>query len=134
MKQERKTEQKEVLIKYLKENSNKHLSIQEIYSDLQDEIGMTTIYRIINSLIKKGIVTKIPLENKQGCCYVYNEEKDEDCSKHYHLICEKCNNLFHFESKEVEKVSKEAQKKEDFEIDNERIVFFGICKKCKEKN
>ena len=130
MKKERNTQQKEILINYLKENSNKHLSIQEIYSDLGGEIGMTTIYRIINSLIEKGVVTKISLENKQGYCYRYNQ-KGKECDTHYHLICEKCNNLFHFESKQVPKISREAKNSEDFEIDSNRIAFYGICKKCK---
>ena len=132
MKKERNTEQKEILIKYLKENSNEHLTIQKIHKNLKDEIGVTTIYRIINSLIEKGIVTKIPLENKQGCCYRY-DEKDEHCSEHYHLICEKCNNLFHFESKEVAKVEEEAKKDKHFEIDTSRVVFYGICDKCRDK-
>ena len=59
MKQERKTEQKEILIKYLKENSGKHLTINEIYSNLQKDMGMTTIYRIINSLIEYMILNRI---------------------------------------------------------------------------
>ena len=131
MKKERNTEQKDILIKYLKENSGEHLSIQEIYKELKDDIGKTTIYRIINNLIEKGVVTKIPLENKQGFCYKYNL-KNENCNSHYHLICEKCNNLYHFKSEEVAKVSKEAEQNENFEIDNNRIVFYGICKQCKE--
>ena len=133
MNKERNTSQKEVLLNYLESNKNKHLNIQDIYLDLRQEIGMTTIYRIMNSLIEKGIVNKIPLENKQGYCYTYNP-KDEECAKHYHLICEKCNHLYHFETKEVEKISKEAEKNEDFEIDNSRIVFYGLCKKCKKNN
>ncbi len=132
MKKERKTEQKEILVKYLKENANEHLTIQKIHGDLQDEIGLTTIYRIINSLIEKGIVTKIPLENKQGCCYRYNS-KSEQCHNHYHLICEKCNNLVHFESDEIKKISKQAEENEEFQIDNDRIVFYGVCKNCKNK-
>ena len=132
MNRERKTGQKEVLLKYLDENKNKHLNIQDIYLDLKDQMWMTTIYRIIISLIEKGIVNKIPLENKQGYCYNYSP-KDEQCLNHYHLICEKCNNLFHFESREVQKISKEAEKNENFEIDNSRIVFYGLCKKCKGK-
>ncbi|MBR2240675.1 MAG: transcriptional repressor [Clostridia bacterium] len=129
---ERNTEQKEILIEYLKNNANEHLTVQKIYTDLKDKIGMTTIYRIIKSLTERGIVTKIPMENKQGCCYRYDIE-NEECSNHYHLICEKCNNLVHFESKEIPKVSKEAKKNEDFEIDSNRIVFYGICKNCKGK-
>lgn len=132
MKKERNTEQKEILIKYLQKNSNEHLTIQKIHEDLQEEIGVTTIYRIMNSLIEKGSVTKIPLENKQGCCYRYTD-KNEHCSEHYHLICEKCNNLFHFESKELPKVEEEAQKNKDFKIDTSRVVFYGICNKCKDK-
>lgn len=132
MNKERKTEQKEILLKYLQKHKNKHLNIQDIYIDLKEEIGMTTIYRIINSLIEKGCVNKIPLENKQGYCYTYNPTM-ETCNSHYHLICEKCNHLFHFESKELPKVSKEAKQNEEFEIDNSRIVFYGLCKKCKSK-
>lgn len=132
MNKERNTSQKEVLLKYLEDNKNKHLNIQDIHFDLKQEIGMTTIYRIINTLIEKGCVNKIPLENKQGYCYTYNP-KSEECSKHYHLICEKCNKLYHFETKEVEKISKEAEKNQDFEIDNSRVVFYGTCKKCKKE-
>ena len=127
---ERNTKQKEILVKYLKENSDKHLCIQEIHSNLKEDIGMTTIYRIINSLIKKGLVKKIPLDNKQGYCYRYNDQ-NESCNNHYHLICENCNKLFHFESKQVNKLSIEIKNKENFDIDSNRIVFFGKCKECK---
>ena len=133
MKKERHTEQKDVVLNYLKENSDIHLSIQDIYSNLKHDVGKTTIYRIVNSLIEKGCVTKLPLENKQGFCYKYNS-KNENCNKHYHLICEKCNQLYHFKSEEVAKVSQEAKQNEDFEIDYNRIVFYGICKECKNEN
>lgn len=129
IKKERNTEQKEILINYLKTNKNKHLSINKIQNDLKDEIGLTTIYRIMNNLIKKGDVTKSSLDGKQGFYYQYSEKK-EKCKNHYHLICEKCNKLYHFESDEIVKVSQEINKKEHFLIDNERTIFYGICQKC----
>lgn len=132
MKKERNTEQKEIILNYLKQHSDKHMSINEIYEEVKEDVGKTTIYRIINHLIEKGQVTKIPLENGQGFCYKYNS-KNENCNKHYHLICEKCNHLYHFESEVVTKVSEEAEQNEDFKIDNNRIVFYGICKDCKGK-
>lgn len=132
MKKERNTEQKEIILNYLKQHSEQHISINEIYEELKDDVGKTTIYRIINHLIEKGKVTKIPLENGQGFCYKYNS-KNENCNNHYHLICEKCNHLYHFESEEVAKVSEEAEQNEDFKIDNNRIVFYGVCKDCKNK-
>lgn len=127
---QRNTEQKEVLIKYLKDHENEHLTIQKISLDLQDKLGMTTIYRIINSLIQMGTVTKIPFENKQGYCYRYSSCHD-DCKDVYHLICEKCNKLYHFKSSEVARINKEAMNKENFKIDTDRIIFYGICKDCK---
>ena len=132
MKKERNTEQKVKVIEYLRNNSDKHLSIEEIYSNVKNDAGKTTVYRIINNLIEKGLVTKIPLENSQGYCYKYNPKHD-NCNNHYHLICEKCNHLYHFESEEIAKVNEEAKQNEDFEIDNNRIVFYGICKECKDK-
>ena len=102
MGKERNTRQKEAIIKFLKENECKHLSISDIKSVLGNEIGLTTIYRIINALIEQGSVIKIPLSNSQGYCYQYNS----DCNKrsdHYHLMCEKCGKLIHFDSDELNK-------------------------------
>ena len=132
MKRERNTDQKEILIKYLKNNANKHLSISQIQKDLSNEIGLTTIYRIINTLVQKGSINKIPLENSQGFCYQYNNEK-EHCSNHFHLICEKCNKTIHVENSNIKKILAEMENENQFKINNNRIVFYGLCDKCMEK-
>ena len=132
MKKERNTDQKEILIKYLKNNANKHLSISQIQKDLSNEIGLTTIYRIINTLVQRGIVNKIPLENRQGFCYQYSNEK-EHCSNHFHLICEKCNKTIHIENGNIKKIITEMENENQFKINNNRIVFYGLCNKCMEK-
>ena len=59
MGKERNTRQKEAIIKFLKENECKHLSISDIKSVLGNEIGLTTIYRIINALMRRGIAINI---------------------------------------------------------------------------
>ena len=132
MKKERNTEQKEILIEYLKNNANKHLNISEIQNDLSNEISLTTVYRIINSLVQKGIVNKVPLENSQGFCYQYNPEK-EHCSNHYHLICEKCNKIIHFENNEINNIVQKIENEKDFKINRNRIVFYGLCNECIKK-
>lgn len=127
--EKRNTKQKQVLIKYLKENSNKHITIQDIYQELKNNIGLTTIYRIINALTVEGCVIKIPLENGQGFCYQYNI-KTIECNKHYHLICENCGDLVHFQTEKIKEIVNEASSKEDFAINKEKIVFYGKCNKC----
>lgn len=128
MKNTRNTKQKAKVIEHLEKNKNKHITIEEIQKELEGIVGTTTIYRIINKLVEEGTVTKIPL-NTQGFCYQYNKEK-EKCHKHYHLICEDCGKLLHFESKEIEATQKEAQKKEKFYIDLDKVTFYGKCQKC----
>ena len=129
MKKERNTEQKEILIKYLKSNANKHLNISEIQKDLSNEIGLTTIYRIINSLVQKGIINKIPLENSQGFCYQYNSEK-EHCSNYYHLICEKCGKTIHLEDLDIDKIEDILQSRYHITINPTRTVLYGKCQEC----
>ncbi|NLC87680.1 MAG: transcriptional repressor [Clostridiaceae bacterium] len=129
----RNTKQKEKIIKYLKENKNKHLTIQEIQNALEDQIGLTTIYRMVNCLVEKGEIIKIPLDNKQGFCYQYKEHTAE-CESHYHLICEECGDLIHFKSDKVLNIIEQAQEDKKFFINNEKVVFYGKCKECQKNN
>ena len=131
MGKERNTRQKEAIIKFLKKNECKHLSISDIKSVLGNEIGLTTIYRIINALIAQGSVIKIPLSNAQGYCYQYNSYCKKR-SDHYHLMCEKCGKLIHFDSEELNKTCSEALKKQNFEIDSGKITILGTCGDCRE--
>ena len=130
MENSRNTMQKKVILEYLESNANKHLTIEEIEKDLEGKVGETTIYRMIKKLTEEGTVTKIPL-NKQGFCYKYNNHV-ENCEEHFHLICEKCGRLTHFDSSKLFEAKKEALDKEDFNIDLDKIVFYGRCKKCSE--
>ena len=131
MENTRNTKQKRKVLDYLEKHKNKHITIEEIQKEIEGEVGTTTIYRIINKLVEEGKVTKMPL-NKQGFCYQYNEEKDEP-HKQYHLVCEKCGKLVHFESNELEIAKKEALQKEDFCINLDKVIFYGKCSKCNKK-
>ena len=131
MENTRNTKQKRKVLEYLEKHKNKHITIEEIQKEIEGEVGTTTIYRIINKLVEEGKVTKMPL-NKQGFCYQYNKEKDET-HKQYHLVCEKCGKLIHFESKELEIAQKEALQKENFCINLDKVIFYGNCDKCSKK-
>lgn len=132
MNNERNTKQKKIVIQCLQKHNNEHITIEQIQKEVQGQVGMTTIYRIINKLVDEGIVLKIPL-NTQGFCYQYNGEKCKN-HKHYHLICEDCGKLVHFESDEIEATKKEALEKENFSIDLEKITFYGKCNDCNRKS
>lgn len=133
MENKRNTKQKQMILEFLEKNKNKHLSINEIVIGLDNKIGTTTIYRKINDLIDEGMINKIPLNNSQGYCYQY-APKTEACKNHYHLVCQSCEKLTHFDSDILLNVIEEASEKENFEIDIPKIVFYGICKDCRKNS
>ena len=120
----RNTKQKKEIIHFLENNPNIHISIQDIKNNMSEEVGLTTIYRVINHLIDDGLVIKHPLENSQGFCYQYNKDI-ENCShnNHYHLICEYCNTLFHCDTDEFSKIFNTIENDFDFEINSQKVAF-----------
>ena len=59
VKQQYKTEQRKDLLDYMKKNTNKFVKVEDIEKYLKKKdisIGLTTIYRFLNSLEKQGKV------------------------------------------------------------------------------
>ncbi|MBR1883643.1 MAG: transcriptional repressor [Clostridia bacterium] len=126
----RNTKQKATLLEYLKSNSNKHLTAEQISRDLSSlNVSQATVYRLLNSLAKDGKIRKYHIEEKQPMCFQYIEDSCIAPS-HYHFICNTCEKVFHFEDKEVEKLKDSLAKSQDFFIDTDKTVFYGTCKKC----
>ena len=125
----RNTKQKTIILEYLKEHPNEHLIVEKIYEDLDKKVGIATIYRMLGQLEEEGIVNKISL-NTQGFCYQYNNCKCKG-QHHFHLICENCGKLVHFNSSKISETKKEAIEKEHFCIDLDKIVLYGQCENCK---
>lgn len=132
----RVTKQKQTVFEYLEKNINKHFTIDDIVKTIENcniNIGKTTIYRIINNLIDEGKVIKIPFDNKQGYCYQYIK-CEEQKKNHYHLICEDCGGLVHYENNDIEKIQNDALTSKNFSINIDKIVFYGKCNKCNKIN
>ena len=128
----RNTKQKELIASYLQKNKASHLSIAKIKEDLKDEIGTTTIYRILNTLINEGKVNKINHGNEQGFCYEY-VDKHNNCNNHYHLVCESCNNLIHYSNESISKMCEILKDDINFTVNTNRLTIYGICEICLRK-
>lgn len=130
-----KTKQKDLILNYLKENSNKCLTINEIYLYLNknNNVGLTTIYRYLKQLQSSGLIKKY-MNNKLE--YAYQYFQNTDCQNHIHLKCNVCNNIIHFDCEEINNLNNHLSEKHDFSIDNSITTIYGICKECKnnEKN
>ena len=125
-----KTKHRDELIKYLRENSDKHLTIQEISQNLDGKIPQATIYRLINKFLEEGLVRKYSIDPTLSNCY---QLVDDDCHEHFHLVCEKCGKVIHLECSEVNHLLNHINSEHKFEINTSKVNFYGICEDCKKE-
>ena len=122
-----KTEQRKDLLEYLMKNSSKYVKAEDIEKEFKEKnisIGLTTIYRFLNSLEKQG---KLRVEIKDHTKY-YQYILDE-CKSHFHLKCKECGKLIHLKCDDAENLKKHILKEHEFEIDSNSPII-GICGTC----
>ncbi|MHC1750098.1 MAG: Fur family transcriptional regulator [Cellulosilyticaceae bacterium] len=128
-----KTKQKEEILEYLKSVNNAHITVQQISKHLEDNktpVGITTIYRYLDTLVAKGLVKKYILEGVCGACFQYIGK--ENLSNHifFHFKCENCGELVHFECEELEALYCHLLKDHGLNIDLSKTMYYGKCNEC----
>jgi Fe2+ or Zn2+ uptake regulation protein len=110
----------------LKEIDKKgHASIEEIYEDIKEmfeSISLATIYKNINSMKEKNIITEICLHQKPK----YEITKEP----HAHFVCEICGEVEDVPFPQI--VNEELNK--TYPDTKKELYLYGICQKCKNKD
>ncbi len=122
------TKQKDLVLKEVMKH--KEFTINDIHEKLKDEVGLTTIYRKIDELIKDGKVNKY-IGKDNTTYYQYLEKCDED--NHFFLRCEECGDIEHVDCDCINELSEHIIGKHNFTLNKDNIVINGICSKCKKK-
>ena len=122
------TKQKELILDVIK-NQEHEFTIKDIYEKLNKEVGLTTIYRLVDKLIDKRLITKFINNNESY--YQYFEKCEQD--NHFYLKCNKCGYLVHIDCDCIRDLSNHVIKEHNFKISKESIIINGICKNCIEK-
>lgn len=121
----RNTKQKDFVFNNLKLRYD-HPTAYQIVSDAKlknIEIGITSVYRILNDLIKKGLVCKIiTKDNIAHYDFVRNN--------HVHLVCNNCGKIVDVNNEEVFS-DKFNCNFHGFNLNTQDITFFGKCENCK---
>ena len=121
------TEQRKELLEYMIDNSNTFVSAEDIGKHLESNnmnIGLTTIYRFLNSLEEQG---KLRVEYKNHTKFY--QYISTECDTHYHLKCKECGKLIHFKCKELEELNSHISKEHNFKIDSTSVIY-GLCHNC----
>lgn len=98
--------------------------LQRLLKVTLESTDQATVYRILNSYVKAGLV--LPVELRRGyTCYELAAQKH-----HHHIICEKCG-LISDVACDISSVEKNALKESNFsEIRQHSLEFFGRCNDC----
>lgn len=127
-----KTRQRASVLRCLKEHGSEHLNVTQIADYLKSEesaVSIPTIYRVLDELIESGEVRKYVLDGNTAACFQLIS--GGGCGEHFHLKCDKCGHLQHFQSKELSEIQAVIKKDAGADVNLLQTVFHGTCKDCK---
>lgn len=128
------TEQRRILLAYMKAHSEEACTIEEWCERLKTEPalpavpGKSTVYRIMPKLVEEGLVKRFVKGNSRK--FLYQMVCGEHCSNHLHMKCSICGKLYHMEDEESEALLWQVMKKHHFQIDEGKTVLLGQCEGC----
>ena len=123
------TRGKEAINSAIKHFSN-GFTIKELKDYLDSEnknIGLTTVYRIIDSLENDDVIKKYYDENN-----IAHYKYVNDCvsDNHFYLKCVKCNSITHIDCSCITDFSAHIHKRHKFLLDSKNIILEGLCSNC----
>lgn len=125
------TKNKNVILKCLQANCDKHLTIEQIASLLNGQVPLASIYRNIDDLVNEGSIRKYIVDRNNSACYQYIG--DGNVHNHFHLLCSKCGKLIHLECHEVEHLLSHIEEEHGFKVDISKVTLYGICPDCQKE-
>ena len=96
--------------------------VQKIISKKFPTLSLSTIYRNLNEMLQKDIVSEVKIANKKD----YFELKKD---KHVHLVCSNCGKIEDFEIA-TDEISKQIEAQTGDKVLNDTLSFDVICKDC----
>ena len=121
------TKQRNAILEEL-ESSVRPLTAEDLFLNLKEKnisISMSTVYRVLDTLVKNGIAqqTSLPQTNK-----AFYELKQKE--HHHHLICIKCEKMLHLDGCPLNDYVKQLEKQSGFSIEGHTLEIYGYCDKC----
>ena len=109
------------ILELLEVEKNKHLTADDIYRHLveaKEDIGLATVYRVLNQFESAGLVEKHNFESGQA----YYEL---DLGVHHdHMVCVETGNVIEFISEEIEAAQKKIAEAHGYEIEDHSLVIY----------
>ncbi len=118
--------QQRVLIYEILDSNRIHPTVDMLYnlvSDVDDSIGIATVYKTIDAFKASGIVRELKCENTPS-------RYDIDTTRHAHFECTKCNSFEDIMFVDVDKIIDSNNNTKNYIMKEANIVFTGTCPNC----
>lgn len=107
------------------------IAAEQIYLELKKnkvEINLSTIYRTLEALENKGLVTKLNIMDNDRMFFEYNKMGH----RHY-LICLGCKKIVTIQGCPLESYEKALEKQTQFTMVGHKLYLYGYCLDCQRK-
>ena len=109
------------ILEILENKRNKHLTADDIYRSLVDareEIGLATVYRVLNQFESAGLVEKHNFESGQAYYEI------DSGVHHDHMVCVETGNVIEFVSEEIEAAQRKIADVHGYVIEDHSLVMY----------
>ena len=114
------------ILEVLDTHQDKHLTADDIYRVLLragEDIGLATVYRVLNQFEAAGLVEKHNFEGGQA---YYELDQGHH---HDHMVCVETGKVIEFVSEEIEQLQHEIAAAHGYEIEDHSLVMYVRPKK-----
>ena len=115
------THGRRAILRILENVKSTHLSADDIHKKLSegnDEIGIATVYRVLNQFVTAGICIRHNFETGQS---LYELTPDHH---HDHMVCLSTGKVIEFEDEMIEKRQEEVAAKKGYRIVDHSLVLY----------
>ena len=109
------------ILEILENNTQRHLSAEDIYRELLDageDIGLATVYRVLTQFEGAGLVTR---HNFEGGSSVFELDEGEH---HDHMVCVETGDVIEFVNDEIEKLQHDIAAKHGYDLIDHNLVLY----------
>ncbi len=119
------------ILELLEQATTRHLSAEDIYktfSELGEDIGLATVYRVLTQFEEAGLVKRRNFE--EG----YSVFELNQGPHHDHLVCIKCGKVDEFVDETIEKRQRNVAEKASYQMTDHSLIIYGVCSTCSKKH
>ncbi len=128
------TSQRLAIIRLFLENSEAHLTAEDIFRQLRERenrrVGLATVYRTLDLLVDVGVLRKLDFGEGRA----RYELAGEGIHHHHHLSCRSCGRVFEFGEDLLERLEREVRRRTGFLVLDHEVRLLGLCSRCQGKS